>query len=69
MNAAHLNRREFLYGLGSSLGAVAFNSILRGEDADALAPKVPPLTGRAKAVIMLFMQKEFVLFSLYLLEL
>ena len=56
MNAAHLNRREFLYGLGSSLGAVAFNSILRGEDADALAPKVPPLTGRAKAVIMLFME-------------
>ncbi len=49
------NRREFLYGLGSSVGALAFTSLLRGEDARESNPSRahPP---RAKACIMLFME-------------
>ena len=63
---ANLNRRDFLYGLSSSLGAVAFNSIVsKAQAASApvslgapspLLPKTPPLPGKAKAVIMLFME-------------
>lgn len=63
---AKLNRRDFLYGLSSSLGAVAFNSMVNrasaatlagaGEGASPLSPKAPMLPGKAKAVIMLFME-------------
>ncbi|MCA9172902.1 MAG: DUF1501 domain-containing protein [Planctomycetales bacterium] len=59
-------RRSVLYGLGASLGAVAFSQLL-AEDGPAtpvrtpvgagpLAPKPPMLPARAKNVIMLFME-------------
>ena len=55
------NRREFLYGLGASLGAVALTDLLaqdgRADDsAGPLAAKPPMHPARAKAVIMLFME-------------
>ncbi|RMG33222.1 MAG: DUF1501 domain-containing protein [Planctomycetota bacterium] len=61
---ASVRRREFLYGLGSSLGAVAFSSLLRADESPAgsapaagpLAPKPPMHKPRAKNVIMLFME-------------
>ena len=47
-------RRDFLYGLGATLGTVAFNALLR---ADApLAPKAPHRRTRATACIFLFME-------------
>ena len=54
-------RREFLYGLGSSLGALAFTDLQaqeqsRTQQAGPLAPKKPQLDAKAKAVIMLFME-------------
>ncbi|RMF44047.1 MAG: DUF1501 domain-containing protein [Planctomycetota bacterium] len=56
-------RRDFLYGLGASLGSVAFTSLLQQEQArgaearqNPLAPKPPMHPPRAKAVIMLFME-------------
>jgi hypothetical protein len=52
-------RRSFLYGLGSSLGAVAFSDLLAA-DASAtpgpLAVRPPMLPARAKNVILLFME-------------
>lgn len=61
MNPSHLARRNFLYGTGASLGAVAFNSLLNAEESKSLgsspmAPKTPLLAAKAKAVIMLFME-------------
>lgn len=53
------SRREFLYGLGSSLGALALTDLQASERSSAmspLAPKKPMLPARAKAVIMLFME-------------
>ena len=56
------SRREFLCGLGSSLGAVALTDLLSQESQGAekatspLAVKKPMLPARAKAVIMLFME-------------
>lgn len=50
-------RRDFLYGLGSSLGALAFTDLQAQErSAGPLAPKQPMLEPKAKAVIMLFME-------------
>ena len=54
-------RREFLFGLGSSLGAVALTDLLaRDVQAESvtgpLAPREPMHPARAKAVIMLFME-------------
>jgi len=52
-------RREFLYGLGSSLGAVALTDLLSRESTAAnspLAPKKSMLPAKAKACIMLFME-------------
>lgn len=58
-------RRNFLYGLGSSLGAVALTDLLAKDarSADAvtasagpLSPKPPMHPAKAKAVIMLFME-------------
>ncbi|MDB4681133.1 hypothetical protein OAF00_01025, partial [bacterium] len=54
-NTASLRRRDFLYGLGSSLGSVAMTDLLAKETAGALASKKPMHTPKAKAVIMLFM--------------
>lgn len=55
-------RRDFLYGLGSSLGALALTDLLAAEQKGQsaapapLAPKQPMFTPKAKAVIMLFME-------------
>jgi hypothetical protein len=53
-----LGRRDFLYGLGSSLGALALTDLQAAEKntASPLAPKKPMRDARAKAVIMLFME-------------
>ncbi|MBT5845402.1 MAG: DUF1501 domain-containing protein, partial [Verrucomicrobiales bacterium] len=56
MNTASLRRRDFLYGLGSSLGAVAMTDLMAKEAAGPLAPKKPMHGPKAKAVIMLFME-------------
>ncbi|RMG36433.1 MAG: DUF1501 domain-containing protein [Planctomycetota bacterium] len=58
------DRREFLYGLGASLGAVALSAMLQRDAVRAgqtpagnpLAAKPPMFPARAKAVIMLFME-------------
>ncbi len=60
-------RRNFLYGLGSSLGALALTDLLARDNravagevptapTNPLTPKVPHHPARAKAVIMLFME-------------
>ena len=55
-------RREFLFGLGSSLGALALTDLLAKdgyaatEAAGPLSPKPPMHPAKAKAVIMLFME-------------
>ncbi len=62
-NAA--TRRQFLYGLGASLGSLALTDMLASEilanvnsvdDKGPLSPKAPMLPSRAKNVIMLFME-------------
>ena len=51
------SRREFLYGLGSSMGSVAFTSLLAQQShASPMSPKSPMTTPKAKNVIMLFME-------------
>ena len=51
------SRREFLFGLGSSLGALALTDLQAAEKKTGpLAPKKPMLPPKAKAVIMLFME-------------
>ena len=56
------SRREFMYGLGSSLGALALTDLLAADDkrksaaGGPLSPKPPMLPAKAKAVIMLFME-------------
>jgi hypothetical protein len=55
------SRRQFLYGLGASLGSVAMTDAFAKEAASAaatgpLAVKDPMLPARAKNVIMLFME-------------
>lgn len=50
-------RREFVYGLGASLGSVALTSLLAADKASPLAPKQPHLSGaKAKNVIFLMME-------------
>ena len=52
-------RRDFLYGLGATLGTVALNALLRSEARGAenpLAPKPPHHPAKAKACIYLFME-------------
>lgn len=51
-------RRDFLYGLGSSLGALALTDLCAAEKKPLgpLAPKQPMHKAKAKAVIMLFME-------------
>ena len=55
---ATLRRRDFLYGLGASLGSVAFSDLIASETKKPgpLALKKPHHTPKAKAVIMLFME-------------
>jgi hypothetical protein len=51
------SRREFLYGLGTSMGSVAFTSLLaQNAIADPMSPKNPLKKAKAKNVIMLFME-------------
>ncbi|MGK0188134.1 MAG: hypothetical protein ACI9R3_003926 [Verrucomicrobiales bacterium] len=54
------SRREFLYGLGATLGTVAFSDLIAKEAAAAgvspLSPKKPMFEAKAKACIMLFME-------------
>src|SRR5215210_4446575 len=59
----HIPRREFLYGLGATLGTIAFNALLSAEDrtlvvpsAGPLAPKPQQVPAKAKACIYLFME-------------
>ena len=51
-------RREFLLGMGSSLGALALTDLLAAESvrANPLSPKPPMQQPKAKACIMLFME-------------
>lgn len=51
-------RRNFLYGLGSSLGALALTDLQAAEKQtrSPLSPKAPMHPAKAKAVIMLFME-------------
>ena len=61
-----LNRRNFLYGLGASLGSLALTDMLSAEmrrddksktdDKGPLSPKAPMIPAKAKNVIMLFME-------------
>lgn len=52
-----LSRRQMLFGLGASLGSVAFSDLLGKDVAPGpLAPKQPILPARAKNVILLFME-------------
>ncbi|MEM1226373.1 MAG: DUF1501 domain-containing protein [Planctomycetota bacterium] len=56
-----INRRGALYGLGASLGSVAFSAMLQAESSEPassspLAPKPPMHPAKAKNVIMLFME-------------
>ncbi|WP_145373563.1 DUF1501 domain-containing protein [Maioricimonas rarisocia] len=58
--SAPLSRRETLYGLGASLGAVAFSGLLASDRARAaaarpLAPKSGHFNSKAKACILLYM--------------
>lgn len=58
LSTAH-SRRQFLYGLGASLGSVAFSRMLAADSAvtaGPLSPKKPLHPAKAKAVIMLFME-------------
>ena len=60
MRCCESNRRNFLFGLGLSLGSAAMASLLQGEDKPAskspLAPKQPHHAAKAKACISLFME-------------
>jgi hypothetical protein len=57
MYRASPTRREFLYGLGASLGSVALSSLLaRDASAGTLAPRKPHRATKAKACIFLFME-------------
>ena len=49
-------RREFVYGLGTSLGSVALTSLLAAESKGPLAPKQPMLPAKAKNCIFLMME-------------
>ena len=55
MSPSQFYRREFLYGLGASLGGVALTDLLAQEMAGPLAVKKPHLPAKAKSVIMLYM--------------
>lgn len=57
-SAANMSRRRCLFGLGASLGTVAFNALLRAEEARSgpLSAKPPHLPAKAKACIFLFME-------------
>ena len=49
-------RREFVYGLGTSLGSVALTSLLAAEEKSPLAPKSQMVPAKAKNCIFLMME-------------
>ncbi len=51
-------RRDFLYGLGATIGTIAFNSLLWAEEQrkNPLAPQPPHHKSKAKSCIFLFME-------------
>src|SRR6476620_9506401 len=55
-----LSRREALYGLGTTLGGVAFSALLAAEERRAgdgpLSPRKPHAPAKAKACIFLMME-------------
>ena len=51
-----LSRRDFLYGLTSSLGALAMTDLLAGDNLQKYDLKKPMHEPKAKNVIMLFME-------------
>ena len=60
---AQPSRRDFLYGLGATLGTAALNSLLRADEGSSpfamqgpLDPKIPHHRSKAKACIFLFME-------------
>jgi hypothetical protein len=53
---AEPSRRDFLYGLGATLGTTALHSLLRAEEAGPLAPRAGHHPPKAKACIYLFME-------------
>ena len=54
---SNVNRRDFLYGLGASIGATAFQSMLSADEAGPLAPKENHFsTAKAKRCIFLMME-------------
>src|SRR5262245_44012074 len=59
-SALGITRREALYGLGTSLGSVAFSALLAAEEkrasAGPLSPKKPHAPAKARACIFLMME-------------
>jgi hypothetical protein len=57
---AYCTRRDFLYGLGATLGTVALNAMLHADEprdrADPLAPRAGHHFAKAKSCIFLFME-------------
>ena len=49
-------RREFVYGMGASLGSVALTSLLASESKGPLAPKAQQVPAKAKNCIFLMME-------------
>ncbi|MBI1348440.1 DUF1501 domain-containing protein [bacterium] len=51
-----IHRRDFLYGLGATLGTVAFNALAQAESRSPTAPRAQQVAGRAKNCIFLMME-------------
>ena len=56
MSINNIDRRQYLYGLGASLGSVAFSSMLAADDKASLAAKRGHVKARAKSCIFLMME-------------
>jgi hypothetical protein len=55
MSSPFFPRRDFLYGLGATLGTVALNGILRAGE-NPLAPKAPQHVSKAKRCIFIYLE-------------
>jgi hypothetical protein len=57
MGEFHHHRRDFLFGLGATLGTAALNALVQADEpANPLAPRAPHHRARADACIFLFME-------------
>jgi hypothetical protein len=58
MNVSRSTRRDFLFGLGATLGTTAFNALVQADERprDPLAPRPAHHVARARACIFLFME-------------